>query len=376
MFVKCYLTSKRGERRDAVEDSISVDLQSGRFAVSDGVSKSFLPKVWSNILTQAWISVEKVEDFPPNEIYEQFCKERNRIFELLDEDTRMDYDDLERKHQTASATFCGVEIHHGKLKWVIIGDSCLFLLPEGEHPLCISSCPMPTDKEGRISPHFNNTPYQILANGKVYGEWNRGERTFEKGIFLLMSDAMSEWFINAHNNDNKPLEQLLALKDDESFEQWVDEQYNLGLLKSDDESVIIVHFDEVDIEEHIIDIKNSVSIKKDANFMVESFNVSEKIKTLKDDEGGKVIQLDDVNQKEQMVDNKDSISTKKNEHIMVEPSDASKRLIKSREILDEGIVDQPVKKKKISIRKKKMYWFVIAAFLRLIRIKSRKTYIK
>ena len=105
MFVKCYLTSKRGERRDAVEDSISVDLQSGRFAVSDGVSKSFLPKVWSNILTQAWISVEKVEDFPPNEIYEQFCKERNRIFELLDEDTRMDYDDLERKHQTASATF-------------------------------------------------------------------------------------------------------------------------------------------------------------------------------------------------------------------------------------------------------------------------------
>ena len=171
MFVKCFSTSKRGEGKHAIEDSISVDLQRGRFAVSDGVSRSFLPKIWSNILTQAWVSVDLIEDFPSNEIFVQFRQERDRIFKLLDEDTRMDYEDLEERYQTASATFCGVEVHHGKLKWVIIGDSCLFLLPEGEHPLCISSHPMPTDNDGYISSFFDNTPYQVLANGEIHGEW-------------------------------------------------------------------------------------------------------------------------------------------------------------------------------------------------------------
>lgn len=316
MFVKFFSTSKRGEGRHAIEDSISVDLQSGRFAVSDGVSRSFLPKVWSNILTQAWVSADNVEDFPSNEVFEQFCQERNRIFALLDEDTRMDYDDLERKYQTASATFCGVEIHYGKLKWVIIGDSCLFLLPKGEHPLCVSSHPMPTDNEGHISPYFDNTPFQVLANGNVYGEWIRGERTFENGIFLLMSDAMSEWFINAHNNGNNPLEQLQALTDDDSFEQWVDEQFNIGLLRSDDESVIIVQLDEA-IKEEIDDNKNSSSINEDALFIVESSNVS-------------------------------------------------KESIKNEQTFDKNIIDQSLKKKRTSIRKN-MNRLKILASLRLLR---------
>ena len=120
----------------------------------------------------------------------------------------------------------------------------MFILPDGEHPQCISSHPMPTDNEGHITPYFDNRPFQLLANGKVYGEWTRGERRFDKGTLLLMSDAMSAWFINAHNEGHAPLEQLKALTDDESFEQWVEEQYNLGLLNSDDESVVIIQLEE------------------------------------------------------------------------------------------------------------------------------------
>ena len=246
MFVKSFITGKRGEGRNSIEDSIAVDMSSGRFAVSDGVSQSFLPQVWSSFLTQAWITVDEVNNFPQVNLYEQFRQERNRIMGLLDEDTRMDYEDLEKKYKTASATFCGIELYKGVLKWVAIGDSCLFILPDGEHPQCISSHPMPTDDEGHIVPYFDNTPFQVLANGKVYGEWIRGEREFRKGTLLLMSDAMSAWFINAHNDGHNPLEQLMALTDDESFENWVDAQYRLGLLNSDDESVVIVQLEEVE----------------------------------------------------------------------------------------------------------------------------------
>jgi hypothetical protein len=250
MFVKSFLTGKRGEGSNGIEDNIAVDMSSGRFAVSDGVSQSFLPQVWSGILTQAWITVDNIDNFPQENLYEQFHQEKDRIMEFLDEDTRMDYEDLETKYKTASATFCGVELQEGLLRWVVIGDSCLFILPDGEHPQCISSHPMPTDDEGKITPYFDNTPFQVLANGKVYGEWVRGEREFEKGTLLLMSDAMSAWFINAHNEGHTPLEQLMALTDDESFEQWVDEQYRLGLLNSDDESVVIVQLDYVEENEH------------------------------------------------------------------------------------------------------------------------------
>ena len=244
MFVKSFLTGKRGEGRNSIEDSISVDIPNGRFAVSDGVSQSFLPQVWSSILTQAWIAVDKIDNFPQEELCERFRQERDKILELLDEDTRMDYECLETKYKTASATFCGIELHKGILRWVIIGDSCMFILPDGEHPQCISSHPMPTDNDGHITPYFDNRPFQLLANGKVYGEWTRGERRFDKGTLLLMSDAMSAWFINAHNEGHAPLEQLKALTDDESFEQWVEEQYNLGLLDSDDESVVIIQLEE------------------------------------------------------------------------------------------------------------------------------------
>ena len=249
MFVKSFITGKRGEGRNSIEDSIAVDMSSGRFAVSDGVSQSFLPQVWSSFLTQAWITIDEVNNFPQENLYEQFRQERNRIMGLLDEDTRMDYEDLEKKYKTASATFCGIELYKGVLKWAVIGDSCLFILPDGEHPQCISSHPMPTDDEGHIVPYFDKTPFQVLANGKVYGEWIRGEREFGKGTLLLMSDAMSAWFINAHNDGQNPLEQLMALTDDESFEHWVDEQYHLGLLNSDDESVVIVQLEEVEQKE-------------------------------------------------------------------------------------------------------------------------------
>ena len=264
MFVKSFLTGKRGEGRNSIEDSIALDISSRRFAVSDGVSKSFLPQVWSSILSQAWIAVDEVENFPQIDLCEQFVQERNRIMDILDEDTRMDYEFLEEKYHTGSATFCGVELCDGVLKWVVIGDSCLFLLPDGELPQCISSRPMPTDDTGHITPFFDNHPFQMLADGRVYGEWIRGERRFEKGSFLLMSDAMSAWFINTLNDEKDPLGQLMTLANDEAFERWVEEQCNLGLLGSDDESVIIVQIDGEGQEvEHIMESENTTPVLDD-----------------------------------------------------------------------------------------------------------------
>ena len=272
MLIKSFITGKRGEGFDSIEDSMALDTNAGRYAISDGVTYSFLPKIWSNILVQAWLTIDDIEQFSHMNLSESFLQERNRIMDVLDEDTRMDYEDWEDVYQTASATFCGVQIRNGILKWGVLGDTCLFLLLPDEHPRCISSRPMPTDESGHITPSFDNRPNQILADGRIYGEWVRGEMPFEKGTILLMSDAMSAWFINAHNDDKDPLSQLLALSDNDAFEQWVDEQVNLGLLGDDDESVIIIQIDDMHFPYHTETFGNAESVLGDASSKVAMTN--------------------------------------------------------------------------------------------------------
>lgn len=281
MFVKSLMTGKREYSRYGIADSIAYDISTSRFAMSDGVSRSFLPEIWARILTQGWISIEKIKDFPQENLHEMFLKERNHIYEMVDESSCWNLKLLEKKYKTASATFCGVQIRNGILEWVVLGDTCLFMLLPGEHPRCISSRPMPTDESGHITPSFDNRPNQVLADGRIYGEWVRGEMPFEQGTILLMSDAMSAWFINAHNDDKDPLSQLLALSDDIAFDQWVDEQVNLGLLGDDDESVIIIQLDEAPN----IDVSsNNCPVLENINPTIENGNFTEEVFPVNDNQ--------------------------------------------------------------------------------------------
>jgi len=207
----------------------------------------------------------------------------------------------------------------------------------------------------------------------------------------LMSDAMSEWFINVHNNGNNPLDQLLALTDDDAFEQWVDEQYNLGLLKSDDESVIIVQLDEAIQEEWVVSKTNTVSTEENALLTVDSPNVSEEIKTVTDDnssvqlvdetsnldllkskdEDVTFVHVDEIIQEKEIVDNKNFESNKENVLFIVEPPDVSDGLMKNNKTIDENITERFVKKKRKSICKK-INWFKFVSFFRLLRNKNTK----
>lgn len=234
-----FYTHKRGETYGDIQDSIGVDEQTQRFAISDGVTNSFIPQVLSRILTNAFVS-SGIAGFPPLNLHELFTIERGAYLNSLDEDQRFLQEMVEEEFKDAAATFVGVEISDNLIKWIVIGDSCLFILPDNGSLSCYCSNESHADNEDKIHVVFDSHPAQILSNGQTKGKIVQGELEFAPYWIILASDAMSAWIVEAYNNKCNPALLLSEISDNEDFERFVDQEYKEGRLKSDDESVVLV----------------------------------------------------------------------------------------------------------------------------------------
>ncbi len=248
MHVKSFITHKRGASANSIQDSIAMDIEKGRFALSDGVSDSVMPEIWADILTHAYISIEDVQQFPPEGLEQIFLSQKESYVSTLDKEQRYIQKLIEKHFQNGAATFVGIELRDNILSWQVIGDSCLFIMPDGEPLQCISSNSSNLEEDGHLNIEFNNYPCQIHSDGSLHGEWTKGNRPFDTGSVLMMSDAMSAWFVSQLNQGNSPLDQLNAIRDNDEFESFVEEQYQQQALESDDESVILITVDKKMIE--------------------------------------------------------------------------------------------------------------------------------
>lgn len=219
-----------------------MDTRRGRFAVSDGVSQSSLPRIWADILTHAFVVCDDIDGFPQPGLPQLFLLQKEHYLHGLDEDARFVHELVDEQcHGLASATFVGIELTDDGLRWLVLGDSCLFLVPDKGPVQCICSDETSTDQSGFMHVSFGSHPHQIASDGVVYGQWKRGSAPFLNGYLLLMTDHMAKWFVNRHNAGDSPLDQLLAIGDNDAFELFVEEQFRADLLESDDETVVLLH---------------------------------------------------------------------------------------------------------------------------------------
>ena len=237
---KSFITHKRGETDEDIQDSIAVNAERGRFALSDGVTNSFLPHILSDILTRLFVEEGEVGQFPPSSLPDIFIKARNHYLDSLNEDIRILQEMVEEEFRYSAATFVGISVKEFKITWQILGDSCLFILHQNGQLSCICSMNVTTTPEGCLQVDFNNYPRQIRSSGEIVGEWIKGEQKACPGWIVLASDAMSQWIIQQHNEGNNPISLLWALKDNQEFENFVDQECREVRLKSDDESVILI----------------------------------------------------------------------------------------------------------------------------------------
>ena len=60
--IKGFITSKKSELYSDCADNYAINIEHNKFSISDGVSKSFFPKIWSDILVNKYVNQKDWKD--------------------------------------------------------------------------------------------------------------------------------------------------------------------------------------------------------------------------------------------------------------------------------------------------------------------------
>lgn len=261
--VRSFCTQKMGNRADEIEDACApmpaahatslwsaVSSQSssrhGRYAVADGATMSAFSGKWARLLVDEFVE-------PGFKSSIRALRSRaNKLQRVWQE--WVDHQDLpwyaaEKARFGALSTFLGLHLHKqgpfsassGRWTAIAIGDSCLFQI-RGVNLL--TAFPLSRAEE------FGQHP-RLLSTRSLANRWNSNTvRTAPPGewfvgdTFLLMTDALAEWFLKRYERADKQMEPWEELRrcwvTYENWTQWLDEQRTLGELRNDDVTLLVI----------------------------------------------------------------------------------------------------------------------------------------
>jgi len=233
--IKGFITSKKSELYSDCADNYAVNLEHHKFSISDGVSKSFFPKIWSDILVNKYVRQKDWKD--TNEYIVESQKEwQFKIDEIVNQsETKWFTKSQYNRKDPALATFVGLQFLEPDQKWIAqaLGDSFLFFIPKGS-----------TEIENKLSTKpepivFDNFPDYLSSIGSSHkGEKKpiKGEK-IKEGTFYLMTDALAEWFLL---NTEQAKQTLDNIKTQEQYLETIANERNANRLNDDDSAVLIL----------------------------------------------------------------------------------------------------------------------------------------
>ena len=232
--IKGFITSKKSELYSDCADNYAVNIEHNKFAISDGVSKSFFPKVWSDILANKYVSQK---DWKDEEFIIECQKEWHaKIDEIVSQpETKWFTKSQYNRKDPALATFVGLQFLETEQKWIAqaLGDSFLFFIPKGSIEIEIKL-------SSKLEPIvFDNFPDYLSSIGNSHkGEKKpiKGEK-IKEGTFYLMTDALAEWFLQ---NTELAIPKLKNIQNQEQFLVTIEDERNTNRLNDDDSAVLII----------------------------------------------------------------------------------------------------------------------------------------
>lgn len=260
--VKGYITSKNAEFFSDCADRYALDKKRHKFAISDGVSKSFFPKFWAEVLVQNFVNSNNSIE---NLIVSSQKDWLNKVEEIINKPGVKWFTKSAFKRQTPGlATFVGLEFFQEEKKWYwkasALGDSFLFFTPllvKDFDKECISL----SSKETPIL--FDNYPDYFSSIGKKYkGTISGKEEVLSSGTFYLMTDALAEWFLNEKEN---AIDKIKIWNNQLDFERFVDEERLNGKLGNDDNAILMIEIREDEgnnLNYDIIDVSDIAKLIK------------------------------------------------------------------------------------------------------------------
>ena len=279
--IKGFITNKETEFYSDCADRYAVNPKLHRFAISDGVSISFFPKYWSEILVNKYTQKEDLshENGLGDIVEECQIEWMAKVKEQLEKpDVKWYTKSSFNRKSPALATFAGLRFikEEGSWKWeaMAIGDSFIFFLSEkSEPPITISSKSVDTP--------FDNFPDYLTSIGEKHkGVWEKNKGDLRNGCFYLMTDALAEWFLKNNEIAGKKIE---LLNSQEDFTQLIEKERASGSLSNDDSALLIIMVDnhEDDIISYgshtVSDIQELINVQErnqfNSNLSIEENNI-------------------------------------------------------------------------------------------------------
>lgn len=233
--IRGYITHKEAEKYSDCADRYAVNIENNRFAIADGVSKSFFPNYWADILVNSFVELEKSTELSIEKCQaEWFEKVKERVSVP---DAKWYTRNAFVKQEAGLATFVGLRFENNKWIAEAIGDSFLFFVPNNEKGfddwIKLSSKPLPVI--------FDSYPDYYSSRSKQHGDSVRLENILTEGTFYLMTDALSEW---VYNQKEQAIEIInTKWKNQDEFENGINDLRLHNILNNDDSAILIIEIE-------------------------------------------------------------------------------------------------------------------------------------
>ncbi len=260
--IKGFIYHKENENYAGCHDRYAYNLENYSFAIADGVSRSFFPDIWAEILVNGFVSIENKKDFVSKlNTYRQEWFENVKV-QVEKPNQKWFVKNKFYNQYPAAATFVGLSfikkpdnLYYWKSQ--ALGDSFLFFIPKSERQIKedlsnIISLSSKKDFE------FDNFPdYFVSRDINNKGEIKYKEDVLRVGTFYLMTDALSEWFIKYRN------QAILEINNWNKQETFVNSITNLrkeNKLENDDSAILVIEIEDDDNKGELTFFKDKLLI--------------------------------------------------------------------------------------------------------------------
>ena len=244
----------------STEDACAQSSDKTIFAIADGVSNSYHPRPWAEILVQRWVE-NPLFSADSNQWMEWLRKPRgawgfwmaerysDEGIAILNQNRAqagfppLDMNVIEANlgevlSKGASATFLGakVNIQQHVIRVGAVGDSCMFLI----HPSSQTFDSFPLTDPSQ----FNDRPNQIPSSEYRTAGYQETSLSYqEEDVLVLATDAVSKWLMTGlQSNFADTLGKLKSINW-ENFPDLVKQERESKRLATDDSTIMIVSLD-------------------------------------------------------------------------------------------------------------------------------------
>jgi hypothetical protein len=231
---QAFRLAKQGNAAADYEDAAAGDGVRGRFAVADGASEASFAAIWARLL------VERFVNDPGKPWHDlDWVDPLRREWSTAVDGLPLPWYAEEKRELGAFATFLGLAFRpsavgpNGYWRAVAVGDCGLFHT-RGGRVLC--SFPMTNSTDFSNRPMLlRSRPGQSVRRELAHGRWKSQDR------FLLMTDALAQWFLARSERGGDPLAEISdLLTESTSFADWVADRRKQAGLRNDDVTLIVV----------------------------------------------------------------------------------------------------------------------------------------